>query len=280
MSGPPPPPPKLPPPLNPPADGRRPPPLRIATRGTTLTAALQQALDVTDAGGRPDAGAAGDATRTAQSKFSGSELHNFGHDLLVYESIFNHIQFQHTPKRLPLAAYSFPLEKLRIILLPGLSEHALERIRNAFFPSVKDNNALRACCYQPWDGDWSSAAEGRAKGNGNRAHMPYNAVANDETGIALGTRAMPPPPGNPAARKLVEEWAMWQTASRSCIVELAPSGSWKDDPAAPRKSGADSILPWDFANGDTRIKGYRDVLPQVRLVLARLASLSNWTTYS
>lgn len=249
-----------PPPKNPQSKNPAPPkPIRLATKNADVAAAMKKGIEVSEKGGRPDAGAAGDKTRDLKSAFAKVELENPGHDWLKYESLYNHIQFQHTAERLPFGSYSFPLDKLRVVLLPGLSEAALTRIRTAFFPKLPDNAALKACCFQPWAADYNQDVEAKAK-SGQPAHMPYNAVCNDETGRALGTRAIPR--GAPAAGKLKYEWAMWQTASRSCVIELAASVSWPRDQAGvrPGPEGAYDVLPWDFANGNNRIKGYRDVV--------------------
>lgn len=263
-----------PPPRNPPSKNPAPPPprrLSIAVKNADVQAAMKVALETSEKGGRPGAGDAGDKTREVHSAFKGDELNNPDHDWLKYESIYNHIQFQHTAQRLPFAAYLFPLDKLRIILLPGLSDTALTRIRTAFFPSLADNAALQACCFKPWDADYKPTVEANAKGGNQNARMPYNAVCNDITARALGTRAIGSPaarnptgpPAAPAARKLNGEWAMWQTASRSCVIELASSDVWSRDPTPLLAEGGSFFLPWEFSNDADRIKGYRDVKPTV-----------------
>lgn len=248
---PPPPPPPLPPPENPPTGAApRRAVIPLADIGSSILAS---------------GGLAGlKKVQPSASSFTKLELENATHEWLKYEALYNHTQFQHTAERLPFASYTFPLDKLRVVLLPGLSETALTRIRTAFFPDLDSNDALRACCFHPWDRDQKGSGTGD-KIKGIKAHMPYNAIANDEASVALGTRAVPP--DAPVDAKLVGEWAMWQTASRSCVIELASSKDWQVDPQPPRDVGPYKVLPFEFATPENRTKGYRDVRPEVSTFL-------------
>lgn len=179
---------------------------------------------------------------------------NPSHEWLIYESVFNHHQFIHGADRQRMGAYELPLETVHIVLAPGLPETTVTAIRETFFPSVPDNATLRLALFAPWlgpIGQYSPQQEAKAKA-GRVAHMPYNFVANSADSAALGTRWLPPDAKIPIAKKLGGEWAMWQTASRSCVLQLASSAGWAPIPVAARQNENQlfgksiPVIPWDF----------------------------------
>ncbi|KAF8188832.1 hypothetical protein K438DRAFT_2145851 [Mycena galopus ATCC 62051] len=241
----PPPPPKLPPPSVKP----RLPPVVANAKG--LTDALSKIKDVPRRIVDPTAqGMPVYFPKRTRSDFSGDALRNETHEWLVYESIFNHPQFEHGADRQGLGAYAFPLGKLRVVLAQNLPTRTLDSIRTMFLPALQDNAMLEAASFRPWVPAYKPDVEAKTK-QGHVAHLPYNFVANDSSGKALGTRAVPVPPSASAAKKLAHEWSMWQTASRSCVVELKSSVGWAADPKAPAvveddKKNKFNVLPWKF----------------------------------
>jgi len=195
-----------------------------------------------------------DPTTAVTSTLTGATLNNPNHDWLIYESVFNHPQFDHTANRQSLGAYKFKLEKLRIVLAAGLSDVTLDKIRLNFFPGLASNAELRAACFAPWLGAPAYTPQAEAAAKVNRfAHLPYNTVANDSSAKALGTRSLPIPPNEAVAKKLTQGWSMWQTASRSCVMELWRStADWQPDPAPTVEAKDDKtgqkypVLPWAY----------------------------------
>jgi hypothetical protein len=164
------------------------------------------------------------------------------------QAIFNHPQFEHSADKQKLGAYEFPLQNLRVVLAQNLPPKTLDSIRTMFLPALQDNATLEAASYRPWVPAYKPDVETKTK-QGRVAHLPYNLVANDSSGKALGARAVPP--GASAAKMLVGEWSMWQTASRSCVVELKSSVGWAVDSKGPvvvkdDKGTQLSVLPWKF----------------------------------
>ena len=179
----------------------------------------------------------------------------------------NVFQYQHTKSVLPMGAYQMPMHDLRIIAFEGLTKERFEQLRLAFFPHTKTED-LTKILYRPWtlspDGKWTSDVERQwavdAQSTPGYAHMPYNVVANATESQAIGTQNYPAARPDCVHSKgteprcqitmLKEQWPMWQTASRSCVIRLDST-----EKATPTPTGtpAQGVLDWKF-NKDTDTK--------------------------
>jgi hypothetical protein len=125
-------------------------------------------------------------------------------------------QFQHTNSQLKTLSYSMPLKDLQVVVASHLTPHDIERIREAFFPELDNVDTLKHIVYCPWFNQ--GQVPNLAQVEGKNARMPYNLAANQIESPALGTRANPQDAC--PLRSLTQQWTMWQTASRSCVIQL------------------------------------------------------------
>jgi hypothetical protein len=184
-----------------------------------------------------------------------------------------------------MSSYSIPLKSLRVIASSALGAADITEIRQAFFPDVLTNDDLQGVFFQPWI-TGSKPHPNVDKVLSTNARMPYNSISNDPTSVALGSAVRPgalsgPPP--PSMHPLSGEWAMWRSASRSCVIKLDSIGFPKDAPdplpvgptvpvtlhvdrdyRPPKTAGlnVDQPAPFDhkFANGSSKYFGIKSGL--------------------
>ena len=139
-----------------------------------------------------------------------------------------------------------PAKELKVIASTALSSGKLEQLRLAFFPQI-EKDKFQTILYRPWtqsmpddadvgkpnlEGIWTAKQPDSWKTAVGQlpdtmlANMPYNVVAHGSNAIAIGSA-----PNDPNLDIKISDsgWPMWQTASRSCIIQLAP----EDKPVLP-----------------------------------------------
>jgi hypothetical protein len=154
-----------------------------------------------------------------------------------------------------------PLKDLQVIMASNVSGEDQERIRKAFFPQLSNIHNLNEILFRPWE-DPSTGVN--LKGINGYARMPYNFVANTEISSCVGTQALPK--GQCDLWKLEGRWKMWQTASRSCVIELDSIGGPEERPAnqniqdtydqgMTKEQNKDiQTLPWPWLERDDVLK--------------------------
>jgi hypothetical protein len=179
---------------------------------------------------------------------------NPGHEWLTYETLFNNKVFRKSNQMRRMGTYRMPWDRVRIVLAGFLDEETLTRLREAFFPDLTENRQLSRCAFEPWRRDYrADIVDGLKRGRQTWAVMPYDYLDNIEDSRAIGTRTT----RQDGIERLTYEWAMWQTASRSCVVALErvkKSGSWSLDPTlheyypegAAVASTTEQVINWPF----------------------------------
>jgi hypothetical protein len=161
---------------------------------------------------------------------------NPDHDWLTFESRWNDKNFRKKKEAVGYGLFILPLdEDVEIIASEQLPDVLVE----AFFPHCTKQEVMdfsaSSCRWRKGSADAKPpkpASPGAVASSRGQSRlilappmvMPYNILANDDSSAAIGTdlSCIKPGPGKPdmVGDRLLNTWTMWETASRSSVVQI------------------------------------------------------------
>jgi hypothetical protein len=169
---------------------------------------------------------------------------------LTFETRFNSEWFKKTNQQQPMGLFIVPLWTVDV----DVDNDAPDELLLAIFPNCTPDEVRQ---YANWCKQWRRREPTTAywpglemtPGSGDWRELwvvaPYNYKDNDEQSTAFGTKPIP----DISMFALEDEWCMWKTASRSCVVRMRGKNN---QPA--RIEVGKQTYGWSFGHEDTDAK--------------------------
>lgn len=174
---------------------------------------------------------------------------------LTYETRFNWTTFSKTNQGLKLRLFRTEIKNLLVMLAPeiDLPDDELEPLKKIFFPKVPSIKELRKFGVVPWDDpriNFKTSPKTNVIDRDTarlficQAVLPYNIRDNEVDSNAIGTKTTSRIQGY-TLEPLEEKIDMWNTASRSSVVNIEKVTADFDQKVFKKESEDTMSLLWD-----------------------------------